>query len=74
MKEIKYYKATVYILGKEEQMILNAYSKQESFVILVKIYKNKLESSKVVIKIRDLSYEEKITYGIGGKNYEKKMS
>ena len=66
MKETKYYKATVYILGKEEQMIMNAGSKQEAFIFLVRMYKNKIESSKVVIKIRDLSKEERITYGIGG--------
>lgn len=65
MKEIKYYKATVYYSGKEEQMIMNAHSKQEAFIILVRLYREKLEFSKVVIKIRDLSYEEKITYGIG---------
>lgn len=66
MREIKYYKVTVYILGKEEQMIMNASSKQEAFIILVRMYKDKIESSKVVIKIRDLSKEERITYGIGG--------
>lgn len=51
MNEIKHYKATVYYLGKEEHMIMNAYSKQEAFIILVGIYRKKLETSKVIIKI-----------------------
>ena len=65
MNEIKHYKATVYYLGKEDHMIMNAYSKQEAFIILVGIYRKKLETSKVIIKIRDLSQEEKTTYKIG---------
>lgn len=66
MRKMNYYSAKVIYNGIEENMIMNARSKQEAFIILVRLYREKLEFSKVIIKIRDLTYEEKLVYKIQG--------
>lgn len=67
MKTMNYYEVEIIYNGIEENMIMNSYSKQEAFITIVRLYRDKLESSKAIIKIRDLSYEEKIIYGIVNK-------
>lgn len=62
MNKMNYYKTKVLYNGIEEDMIINAHSKQEAFIILVRLYREKLEASKVIIKIRNLTYEEKLLF------------
>ena len=45
-------------------MIMNAKSKEEAIIILTKIFRKDIEKSKVIIKVRDLTYEERQTYKI----------
>jgi len=59
-----HYKVNLYFSGIEHEMIMNAKSKIEAIIILTKIYKKDMEKSKVIIKIRDLTYEERQTYKI----------
>ncbi len=62
--KMNHYKANLYFSGTEHEMIINARSKLEAVVILLKLYKNELEKSKIIIKVRDLTFEEKKIYEI----------
>ena len=62
--KMNHYKANLYFSGTEHEMIINASSKFEAIVTLLKLYRKDLENTKIIIKIRDLTYEEKQIYGI----------
>ena len=67
MNNMKYYKAIIYCSGKEHEMIMNAISKKQAIITLANIYETELELSKVIIKVRDLTYEEKEIYKVASK-------
>ena len=64
------YKVTIYIPGKEHEMIMNAKSKSEAISIVLKLFNKEVECKKLIIVIRDLTFEEKQIYGIDRDLYE----
>ena len=64
MNDMKHYKAIIYCSGIEHEMIINAVSKKQAIITLANIYERDLEKLKVIIKVRDLTYEEMEIYKV----------
>ena len=62
--KMNHYKANLYFSGTEHEMIINARTKVEAIMILLKLYQKDLECIKIIVRIRDLTFEEKQIYGI----------
>lgn len=62
--KMNHYKANLYFSGTEHEMIINARTKGEAIMILLKLYQKDLECTKIIVRIRDLTFEEKKLYKI----------
>ena len=62
--KMNHYKANLYFSGTEHEMIINARTKIEAIIILLKLYRKDLECTKIIVRIRDLTFEEKKLYKI----------
>lgn len=62
--KMNHYKANLYFSGTEHEMIINARTKVEAIMILLKLYQKDLECIKIIVRIRDLTFEEKQIYKI----------
>lgn len=62
--KMNHYKANIYFSSTEHEMIINATTKAEAIMILLKLYQNDLECTKIIVRIRDLTFEEKKLYKI----------
>lgn len=62
--KMNHYKANLYFSGTEHEMIINARTKVEAIMILLKLYQKNLECIKIILRIRDLTFEEKKLYKI----------
>ena len=62
--KMNHYKANIYFSGTEHEMIINATTKAEAIMILLKLYQKDLECTKIIVRIRDLTFEEKKLYRI----------
>lgn len=69
---MNHYKVNIYIPGKEHEMIMNANSKYEAIVIALNLFNKEIECEKLIIKIRNLTFEEKQIYRIGSDLNEEK--
>lgn len=62
--KMNHYKVNLYFSGTEHEMIINARTKVEAIMILLKLYQKNLECIKIILRIRDLTFEEKKLYKI----------